>query len=84
MSYITIASTGNATSFGTLTYSIGSSAATSSAVRGVTAGGVNSSFAEINTAQYITISSTGNSTFFGNLTQARRDLGAVASGHGGL
>ena len=66
--YVTIASSGNATDFGNLISSAGIKAlgAVSSSVRGVFAGGIDSS--PLNVIQYITIASTGNATDFGDLT----------------
>jgi hypothetical protein len=67
MDYITIATTGNATDFGDLSYSRGISANNpSNGTRGVY--GASSSSTSLD---YITISTLGNSTTFGNNTQAR-------------
>jgi len=64
--YITITSTGNAVSFGTLGTASYNGTAVSSSTRGVCMGG-RSDPSSTKTMQYITISSTGNSTTFGDL-----------------
>ncbi len=67
--YITIGSTGNATDFGNLTVARQALTGTSSATRGLFAGGLTPTLQ--NVIDYITIASTGNATDFGNLTVAR-------------
>ena len=82
ISYITIASTGNATDFGNLlsantdfwAYQVGASNGT----RGLIAG--NGPYVATNVIQYITIASTGNATDFGDLTLARGQLGGTNGG----
>ena len=71
--YITIATTGNATNFGTLTESVYSrqNCNASSSTRGIFGGG-NVGGANSTTVEYVTIASTGNATDFGDLTVARR------------
>jgi len=82
--YVTIASSGNATDFGNLISSAGikSAGAVSSSVRGVFAGGTDSS--SLNVIQYITIASTGNATDFGDLAAAQSNAFGAGSSTRGL
>jgi hypothetical protein len=80
ISYITIATTGNATDFGDLTTVRLGMGACASNVRGVFGGGSSTT----NIIEYVTIASTGNATDFGDLTLARRFLSACSNCHGGL
>jgi len=67
MDFVNIASTGNATSFGQLTFSMNAKqSGAASSTRGLIAG----SFG-VNTINYFTILTTGNATYFGDLTDAR-------------
>ena len=75
--YITIASTGNAVSFGNLTTSRWYASSSSSPTRGITAGGATP--AASNVIDYVTISSLGNGTSFGSLSQARYGLSSCAN-----
>lgn len=75
--YITIASTGDALSFGELNFKSVLQAGVSSPTRGVFAGGYTPS--SITSIDFITITSTGNGSDFGDLTLARYGLGGVAS-----
>ena len=72
--YITIASTGNATTFGTLspTYVGYGGAACSSSTRAIWAGGSSGNI--VNNISYVTIASTGNSTDFGDLTETKYNI----------
>ena len=79
ISYVTIASTGNATDFGDLGASKQFCSGTSNSTRGVIQLGESFS----NTLEYITIASTGNSSVFGNY-QYTTGAGAVSTAHGGL
>ena len=67
--YVTISTTGNATSFGSLTqgYDGGGCDSNGTGDRGIFAGGENSP-GYTNEIEYITISTTGNSTDFGDMT----------------
>jgi hypothetical protein len=65
--YITISSTGNAITFGSMTDGRTEIAGLSSRTRGVFGGG----YAAINTIEYVTITSTGNAQDFGDLTVGR-------------
>ena len=72
--YVTIASAGNATTFGDASGQTSDTSATSNDTRGIIAGGQSS----VNTISYITIASTGNSTDFGDLTVGRGYIGATS------
>ena len=67
--YVTISSTGNSTSFGSLSAARRGCAGASSATRGVFMGGKNPSNSD--TMDYVTIASTGNAVDFGNATQSK-------------
>ena len=72
--FVTIATTGNATTFGDLTVVSGGSTSCSSSVRGIFAGGsiyVAPASTLYNNIDYITIASTGNAQDFGDLTSTR-------------
>ena len=83
ISYVTIASTGNATDFGDLLAATSRPTGLSSNTRGVVGGGETSS-ATVNTIQYVTIASTGNATDFGDLVYAINSSGGASNAHGGL
>lgn len=78
--YITIASTGNTTSFGDLIGIDEWLTGLSSPTRGVFGGGSYNS----NRIQYITIASTGDAIDFGDLTTGREQLGACSSNTRGV
>ena len=78
LEFITIASTGNSTNFGTH-YTHYAGAGLSSNTRGVIGGCRTNSTVRLDTMEFFTIASTGNSTDFGDLTVDRRLLGACAS-----
>jgi hypothetical protein len=82
ISYITIASTGNTTDFGDLTVARGYAMATSSATRGVCAGGYTGS--TTNVIDYVTTASIGNATDFGDLLVLFGVGGGLSNSHGGL
>ena len=73
--YVTIGSTGNASSFGDLTEGRNGCSASSNDTRGIWAGGNNT-----NIIDYITIASAGNATDFGDLPSTSYSLGASAAG----
>ena len=75
--YITIASLGDAVSFGELNFKSVLQAGVSSPTRGVFAGGYIPT--PITSIDFITIATTGNATSFGDLLTARYGLGGVAS-----
>lgn len=86
INYITIATTGNAISFGQLATIRGSMNMCASSVYGVMAGGINEAASDTtyNTIDYVTLASTGNSSAWGVLT-ANIWFGAGCSNvHGGL
>ena len=67
--YVTIATTGDATNFGTLSLTRSSSGGGSSSTRGIFAAGIEPNGTRLATSDYITIATTGNGTTFGNLTR---------------
>lgn len=80
--YITIASAGNTTNFGNLTYFAQGTASCSSSTRGVIAGGARTLAGTTtywNTINYVTIATTGNATNFGDLTSGRDYLAGASS-----
>ena len=79
--YVTLSTTGNATSFGNTITKLGASVATSNGTndRGIMGGGTNISAVETNIIEYITISTLGNSIDFGDLTQARNMANATSN-----
>lgn len=81
--YISIASTGNATTFGQLVTSSSQSGACSSSTRGVFGGGYYGPgwYSAIN---YVTLASTGNTTSFGTLSQGIGGLAACSNSNGGV
>ena len=80
MSYVTIASAGNATDFGDLSstrFYVGGCASSTRVVfssTGGTTGGTT----------YVEISTTGNSTTFGNLSVSGSGIAGCSNAHGGL
>jgi hypothetical protein len=81
MFYITIATTGNTTTFGNLLTVLYQAAGTSSTTRGLFVGGTNGG--PYPNMQYITIATTGNSVFFGTLADDTRGAGATSNVNGG-
>jgi len=80
--YVTISSTGNATSFGSLDNKREYHTSCSNSTRGIFAGGdvgTAPSQPATNNIQYITIASTGNSVTFGQLTRTQEGGGGTAS-----
>ena len=78
INYVTIASTGNATDFGSATAAKRNCfSGQSNSTRGIIAGGYTSSFS--NVIEYITIASTGNGTDFGDLAATLDGGGACTS-----
>lgn len=76
--YITIATTGNSTTFGNLTVARSGLAAASSSTRAVIGGGTTGD-AFSNTIDYVTMASTGNATGFGSLTSTTNILASCSS-----
>lgn len=84
ITYISIATTGNATAFGDLTvgrFYLGSCA---SSTRGVWAGGQSYSVGNENIIDYVTIATTGNAVDFGDLTVARQRVSGLSSSTRGV
>ena len=82
ISYVTIASIGDAIDFGDLTGARASFAACSSSTRGVFGGGSNPT--ALNKIEYITIQSTGDATDFGDLSGVRASVSACSSSTRGI
>lgn len=84
--YVTIASTGNTTDFGDLTFGRNGLAGFSSSTRGVHSGGFKftSPATTYNVIDYITIATTGNALDFGDLTVARSGCSGLSSSTRGL
>jgi hypothetical protein len=84
--YITISTTGNATSFGDLTLARRDLASCSSSTRGLFGGGYDDIAPNnrTNVIDYVTISSAGNASNFGDLIQLRQGLSACSSSTRGL
>lgn len=81
---ITIASTGNASSFGNLSVARGQLAACSSQTRAVFAGGIDTGGTTVQTMDYITIASGGTAVTFGNLATAVQQFAGTSNCHGGV
>ena len=81
--YVTIASTGNASNFGSL---LGGSrqgvGACSSATRAVMAGGYSTGAGAFNNIEYVTIASTGNTTDFGDLSSSETGANCASTSNG--
>ena len=85
--YITIASEGNASDFGTLTIGRGFWMGTSTSTRGVFAGGRFNAHpvSDLNNIiDFVTIASTGSAQDFGDLIEPKKELGMTSDSHGGL
>ena len=75
----TIPTTSNATDFGDLTTNRQVTVGVSSGSRGLFFGGMNNSYAAIQSIDYVTIATAGNAADFGDLTQAIRYAQGCAS-----
>jgi hypothetical protein len=84
MDYVTIATTGNATSFGNLTVARDGLTGCASSITGIFAGGENNSAVNQTTIDYITIATTGNANSFGSLTLARQGVAGCSSATRGV
>ena len=82
--YVTIATLGNAVSFGSLTATKSQTGACASSIRGIFAGGYSAPNAFSSLIEYVTIATTGNGITFGNLTTTSRRPFGCSNGHGGL
>ena len=82
--YSTIATTGNATDFGSLTVSRGCPYSSSDSIRSVCAGG-NTSPSIVNSIDYFMIATGGNAADSGDLTSADYNgYDCISTAHGGL
>ena len=82
ISYITIASKGDAIDFGNLSAGRGYVPGVSNLIRGVFAGGREPTI--VNTIEYVEFATLGNAIDFGDLTVARGNLVGISDSHGGL
>jgi hypothetical protein len=82
ISYINIASEGNATYFGDLAVARMSAAAASNSIRGVFAGGYTPTI--LSSIETILISEGGNALDFGDLSNIRKGFAGTSDSHGGL
>ena len=82
ISYITIASKGDAIDFGNLSAARAYFPGVSNLIRGVFAGGREPTI--VNTIEYVEFATLGNATDFGDLTVARGNLAGVSDAHGGI
>ena len=80
--FITIATTGNAINFGSLSQSRDEGGGMASPTRGVIAGGNTPSY--VNTIDYIAIATQGDAVDFGDLTIPTSFNSATSNAHGGL
>jgi hypothetical protein len=84
INYITIATTGNSSSFGDLSSGRESPAGCSSQTIGTFGGGQDSGSNQVTTLSSVTIATTGNASNFGNLTVASWRLAAASNCSGGV
>jgi len=80
--YITTATLGNSQDWGDLVTTRGGGGVCSSPTRGILAGGYNPGLT--NNIDCFSLVTSGNAVDFGDLSQARRTVGGVSNGHGGL
>ena len=79
--YLTIASEGNTTHFGSLTVARGASGS-SGGTRGIFAGGSTPSY--VNIIDFIQIATTGNAEDFGDISEPSSGMASASDAHGGL
>ena len=84
LEYITIATTGNATSFGTSTYPTDCLGCCASTTRGLFGGRTTTVYGRSIDIDYITIATTGNTTTFGNCTTANSYCSSASSSTRGI
>lgn len=77
--YITIATTGNASSFGELNNRLYYGMSASSSSRGLFMGGITNTGSTLNNIDYVTIASTGNASDFGDLSSAWYTAAALSN-----
>ena len=82
--YITFASTGNATSHGTLGTPRQLLGGCSDGTTGLCAGGHDHDYSPFDIIDYLTLSTSGNASDFGDLTVAREGSGSVSDGTKGV
>ena len=80
---ITIASSGNAVEFGTLSSKTRDAGGAQNIVRGLIAGGANPS-SDINVISAISLTTSGEAEDFGDLTKIAKSLAGLSGSHGGL
>ena len=80
--YLTIAHTGNSTSFGDLTTARRSASACASSIRALWGAGGSPSL--VDTIDFVTIMTEGDAVDFGNLDANRESGSACSNAHGGL
>ena len=80
ISFVNIATTGNASDFGDCNVASGRKLTPSSRTRGIIAGGYPAS----NVIDFVTIAQPGNAQDFGDLFAAGHNVGGTSNGHGGL
>ena len=88
MDYVVIASTGNASDFGDMTYTNNRDGASgSSKTRGIVGAGgdpYTSPYPKTGTINSVEIATTGDALDFGDLTSTRNHMAGCSNGHGGL
>ena len=84
LEYITIATTGNATSFGTSVYPTDGLGGCASTTRGVFGGRTTTVYGRSIDIEYITIATTGNTTNFGNCTTSNGNCSSASSSTRGI
>ena len=86
--FVNIATLGNSIHFGDMTRSTSrDGGAMASSTRAAYGGGdqvIPSTVNPVNTIEFVNIATEGDSVDFGDLTQARKHLGGISNGHGGL
>lgn len=82
--YITLASTGNATDFGDLSYTTKKGSSCASSTRALFGGGDTASLGFVNIIEYVTIASTGNAASFGDLNNSVESPTSCSSSTRGL
>jgi hypothetical protein len=81
---ITIASTANSTSYGTVTTSRAFAASTSSPTYAYIAGGTNNSGTYYSDIERVSLSTSGNATPYASLSEVNSNFYATSNSHGGL
>lgn len=84
LEYITIATTGNATSFGSSVYPTDGLGAFASSTRGIFGGRTTAAYGRSIDIEYVTIATTGNTTTFGNCTTSNNGCSGASSSTRGI